>query len=78
MAHVMGNPGSVLVGFFLPLLLLLSQPQQDGQGLLLHENQAEETGKVLALLSFDIRTIFKSRLKSNSRLKFVTCCLMWQ
>lgn len=66
------------MGLLLPRLLLLTQPQQESQGLLLHEKQEEEIGKMLASPSLEIWTIFKSSPKAHSRLKFVICCLMWQ
>ena len=76
LVQFVGNTGSTVAGSLLPLLLLLSQPQQESQGLLLHEKQAEETGKVLASPSVEIWTIFKRSPKANSRLKFVIYCLV--
>lgn len=75
-AQLVGNAGSTLVGFLLSLLLLLSQPQQESQGLRLHEKQAEETGKLSASPSLEVWSDFKSSPKANSRLKFVVCCLV--
>lgn len=76
LAQLMGNAGSTLVGSFLLLLLLLSQPQQDSQGLPLCEKLAEETVEVLASPSLELCTTFRSSPQDHSRLKFVICCLM--